>query len=228
MLLWSIILFEGISHLSCVQNHSNVIECCHSISLDEPVTKTKTTQPSQAPAAAPKAKVVPPHPAPVPAPKQKRRLGLFNKNKDARETDLNVLLAPGADAPKFAGLLAKILTFGAPGRFPAISSMSEMPFDEFDLDAAKELLAQARSDADLTDEQSAETFASVVNCMIIDIVDLASSTLKGKDSNDKVTVDAIGVVMDFMDHAASLFDAIASDVTIKPVTYGGKYCSQNT
>ncbi len=97
-----------------------------------------------------------------------------------------------------------------------------MPFKEFDLDAAKELLTQSRGDADLTDEQSAEIFASVVNCMIIDIVDLASSTVKGKDSDDKITVDAIGVVMNFMDHAAALFDAVASDVTIKPVTYGGK------
>lgn len=185
----------------------------------EPVTKSKATQPSPTPAA-PKPKVAP-VPAPVPAPKPKRRLGIFNKSKDARETDINALFAPGAQAPEFAALLAKILTFGAPGRFPVISSMSNMPFKEFDLDTAKEVLTQARSDADLADEQSAETFASVVNCMIIDIIDLASATVKGKDSDDKVTVDAIGVVMDFMDHAASLFDAVASDVTIKPVTYGG-------
>jgi hypothetical protein len=201
---------------------ANVVECYHSISLDsydEPVTKTKAKQPSSTPAA-PKPKVAPP-PAPVPAPKPKRRLGLFNKSKDARETDINALLAPDAQAPEFAALLAKILTFGAPGRFPAISSMSDMPFKEFDLETAKALLTQARSDADLSDEQSAETFASVVNCMIIDIIDLASATVKGKDSDDKVTVDAISVVMDFMDHAASLFDAVASDVTIKPVTYGG-------
>lgn len=97
-----------------------------------------------------------------------------------------------------------------------------MPFEEFDLDKAKSLLVESRLEADLTDEKSAETFANVVNCMIIDIVDLASATLKGKDTDDKVTVDAINVVMDFMDHAASLFDAVAEDVTIKPVTYGGK------
>jgi len=185
----------------------------------EPVKKPKATQPSPEPAA-PKPKVAPP-PVSVPAPKPKRRLGIFNKSKDARETDINALLAPGAQAPEFAALLAKVLTFGAPGRFPVVSSMSNMPFNEFDLDTAKELLTQARSDADLTDEQSAETFASVVNCMIIDIIDLASATVKGKDSDDKLTTDAISVVMDFMDHAASLFDAVASDVTIKPVTYGG-------
>ena len=84
-----------------------------------------------------------------------------------------------------------------------------MPMEKFDLDTAKSLIVQSREDAGLTDEQSAEVFASVVNCMVIDIVDLASSTLKGKEKNDKVAVDAINVVMDFMDHAASLFDAVA-------------------
>lgn len=96
-----------------------------------------------------------------------------------------------------------------------------MPFDKFDLEEAKSLLFSSRKDAELTDEESAEIFASVVNCMIIDIVDLASVALKAKDKDEKVAVDAINVVMDFMDHAASLFDAVAEDVTIKPVTYGG-------
>ncbi|KAL7540719.1 hypothetical protein ACHAXR_010331 [Thalassiosira sp. AJA248-18] len=167
----------------------------------------------------------PPPPAVPPAPKPKRTLGIFSKrNADARETDLNVLVGPNAQAPEFASLLAKILTFGAPGRFPNVASWGDMPFDEFDLEKAKSLLTESRGDADLADEQSAEIFASVVNCMIIDIVDLASITLKGKkkDENEKLTVDAINVVMDFMDHAASLFDAVAKDVTIKPVTYGGK------
>ena len=131
-------------------------------------------------------------------------------------------MAPNAQASEFASLLAKILTFGAPGRFPEVASWGAMPFDKFDLERAKALLTESRGDADLTDEQSAEIFANVVNCMIIDIVDLASSTMKGKDKDDKKAVEAINVVMDFMDHAASLFDAVAEDVTIKPVTYGGK------
>lgn len=84
-----------------------------------------------------------------------------------------------------------------------------MPLNKFDLDTAKSLITQSRDDAGLTDTESAELFASVVNCMVIDIVDLASSTLKGKEKNEKVAVDAINVVMDFMDHAASLFDAVA-------------------
>lgn len=55
--------------------------------------------------------------------------------------------------------------------------------------------------------------------MLIDIVDLASTSLKEKD--DDITVKSINIVVDFMNHAASLYDSIAKDVVIKPVTYGG-------
>jgi hypothetical protein len=94
-----------------------------------------------------------------------------------------------------------------------------MPFDEFDLETAKQTLIDARQEAGITMEESAEIFANVVNCMLIDIVDLASSTLKEKD--DKATVNGISVVVDFMNHAASLYDSVAEGVTITPVTYGG-------
>ena len=54
-------------------------------------------------------KPTPPPPAPLPpapAPKPKR-LGIFSKrNADARETDINALVAPNAQAPDFAALLA--------------------------------------------------------------------------------------------------------------------------
>ena len=173
------------------------------------------TQESKPKPEEPKASSTPPSPPPVPTqpstPPKPRRLGIFSKrNANARETDLNALVSPTAQAPEFATLLAQILTFGAPGRFPAITSWgTPMPFTTFDLEEAKSLLTTSRQDADLTDEQSAEIFASVVNCMIIDIVDLASIALKSKDKDEKVAVDAINVVMDFMDHAASLFDAVA-------------------
>uniref|UniRef100_A0A7S2XQ26 Uncharacterized protein n=1 Tax=Attheya septentrionalis TaxID=420275 RepID=A0A7S2XQ26_9STRA len=163
-------------------------------------------------------------PADVVVPKKKKRMGIasvFSKNKNSRETNLdNLVDSSAAQSPEFSALLAKILTFGAPGRFPHVQSLSGgMPFDEFDLEKAKELLTEAKEEAGLTDETAAEAFAGVVNCMIIDIIDLASSTLKGK--KEKMTVDALTVVMDFMDHAASLFDSLAQGVTIKPVTYGG-------
>lgn len=158
------------------------------------------------------------------------------KSASSRETHLPKLLSsPDALAPDFALLLSKILTYGAPGRFPSVTSLAAPPnidYDfsskDFDLEMAKAAIIAARENAGLTDVLSAELFATVVNCMIIDIIDLASSSLslkskdKKKDSNDTVIVNALNIVLDFMDHAASLFDAVASGVTITPVTYGGK------
>lgn len=160
------------------------------------------------------------------APKKRKRMGLSSvfskKNQNNRETDLNQLVSSGSTAPEFAALLAKILTFGAPGRFPDVVKLpGGMPMDKFDQDEAKSMLEKSRGDAGLTDEVSAEMFASVVNCMIIDIIDLASSSLGVKEDKNKVIVDALNVVMEFMDHAAGLFDAVADGVAITPVTYGG-------
>lgn len=172
--------------------------------------------------------VAPPSPAPA-APaasktgrkKKKKRAGFFGKkNKNDRETDLNILVSAEAKAPQFATLLAKILAYGAPGRFPSVDELpGDMPFQEFDVEAAKQKLVDARTEAAIEVEDSAEIFANVVNCMLIDIVDLASSTLKSKD--DKLTVEGIKVVVDFMNHAASLYESVAGGVVITPVTYGG-------
>jgi len=163
-----------------------------------------------------------PTPAPVaaPAPKKKKRgLGVFNRKKNDRETDLNNLVSADANAPEFASLLAKILTFGAPGRFPTVVSLpGGMPMESFDLEAAREMLTAAREEAGLSLEESAEVFANVVNCMLIDIVDLGAAALK---EDDKTTASAIDIVVDFMQHAASLYDSVAESVVISPVTYGG-------
>lgn len=156
------------------------------------------------------------------APVRKSRLRLasmFGRNKSGRETDLNVLVAPNAKAPQFAKLLAKLLAFGAPGRFTSVDALGASPLGSYNLTAAERMLNNAQTSSGLSKEDAAEIFANVVNCMLIEIVDLASSSLKEKDS--QVTVDAIGVVVDFMAHAASLYQAIAEDVEIKPVTYGG-------
>lgn len=159
----------------------------------------------------------------APKKKKKKRRGLksvFNKNKNARETNIDNLVAPGAKAADFSKTLAKILTFGAPGRFPDVTSLpGPMPLDTFDLDAASGILAEAQAAVGVTKEEAAEIFADVVNCMMIDIVDLASTSLKEKD--DKVTSDAIGIVITYMDLAASLYGSIADGVVIAPVTYGG-------
>ncbi|KAL7568492.1 hypothetical protein ACA910_012199 [Epithemia clementina (nom. ined.)] len=176
---------------------------------------TKTTERS-----APTLSMEPPAPV-APSPK-KRRLGIFkSKRGGGRETDLRVLVSDDAQAPEFASLLGKILAFGAPGRFPNSLAVlgNDMPLEQFDLEEAKEMLINARLEADLEVAQSAEIFANVVNCMLIEIMDLASSSLKEKDS--KSTVDAINIVVDFMNHAASLYDAVAESTTIAPVTYCG-------
>ena len=175
----------------------------------------------------PPPKPTPPPPAPVEmAPIKKKRLGIksvFGKKKSERETDLMALVSSSSDAeaPEFATILAKILTFGAPGRFPAVVALSrgDMPMETFALEDATKKLVEAQEAASLTVEQSAEIFANVVNCMLIEIVDLASTSLKEND--DKVTIDAINIVVDFMNHAASLYTSIADGVTIKPVIYGG-------
>jgi len=166
-----------------------------------------------------------PKTAPVAAPK-KRRMGLSSvfskKNTNDRETVLTKLMEPSATAPEFATLLAKILSFGARGRFPEIENLpNAVPMEEFNLEKAKDILIDSRGDLGLTDKISAEIFASVVNCMIIDIIDLASSSIGGKDIKKDATVNGLNIVMDFMDHAASLFDSVAAGVEINPVTYGG-------
>ena len=164
-----------------------------------------------------------PEPVVESAPKKKKRRGLksvFGKKSNGRETNIDNLVAPDANAAEFSKTLAKILTFGAPGRFPDVTSLpGAMPLDSFDLDSASSILTEAQSVAEITKEESAEIFANVVNCMLIDIVDLASTSLKEKDQ--KVTSDAIGIVITFMDLAASLYTSIAEGVDIVPVTYGG-------
>jgi hypothetical protein len=163
----------------------------------------------------------------VEPPKKQKRLGLksvFGKKKSDRETDLfNLISGSDAIAPAFATTLAKLLTFGAPGRFPQVEALPDADVtipDSFDLEGAKKILVEAQTKAGLTLQESAELFANVVNCMIIDIVDIASTSLKEKDDKSSVQA-AMNIVVDFMNHAASLYDSIAKGVTIQPVTYGG-------
>lgn len=153
---------------------------------------------------------------------KKRKLGIKSvfKRKADRETDLSVLISPDAKAPEFALLLAKVLTAGAPGRFPHVVSLPGAEVSPtLDLESAKQLLIESRTGAGLSLEESAEIFANVVNCMLIDIVDLASTSLKEKE--EQATVEAIRIVVDFMNYAASLYDSVAESVAITPVTYSG-------
>jgi len=166
----------------------------------------------------------PPSPQIPPPAAPKRRFGgiksVFSK-KPGRESDINKLIDAEGKAPDFCSVVAKSLTYGAPGRFPHLESLpAASSLTEFDLETAQGLLKEEADKAGLSDQDACEEFAKVVNCMIIDIIDLASSTLKEKE--DKSTVDAMNIVMDFMDHSAGLFEPFLSEgVSIKPVTYCG-------
>jgi hypothetical protein len=192
-----------------------------------------TSQTPKKPEVSPSAPVTPQIDKPVsPQPdvdaSKKRTIGIksiFNKKKNSRETNLNLLLSPSATAPELAMILSKLLTFGAPGRFPMVTALAgPMPLETFDLDKAKDILEKSFEQAGITREEGAEIFANVVNCMLIDIIDLASSSL-GKEAS--ITYDALNVVINFMNHAASLYDAVAEGVEITPVTYGGNLPKSN-
>lgn len=160
---------------------------------------------------------------PAPPPPKKRRLGisLFNK-KSNRETDIQNLVAPSNPNANFASSLAKLLTFGAPGRFPSVAALrGSMPIDEYDLTAAADVLLEAKGDLSPTD--MVELFASVVNCMLIDILDLASSALSIKNGKEEATIEALNIVVDFMNHAAELFGSVAGNEILidPPVRYEG-------
>ena len=188
-------------------------------SLMDPKKDDKPKPSSSAGASSPpSSSQVPPPAAP------KRRFGgiksVFSK-KPGRESDINNLIGAEGKAPDFSSVVAKSLTFGAPGRFPHLESLpAASSMEEFDLETARGFLREEADKAALSDQDACEEFAKVVNCMIIDIIDLASATLKEKD--EKPTIAAMNIVMDFMDHSAGLFEPFLSEgISIKPVTYCG-------
>lgn len=158
-------------------------------------------------------------PASAPPKKKRGMLGsIFKKDSpNSREDSLERLLSVDAypQTAPYSQILSQYLTVGAPGRFPELESKDSVPImidGEFQLETAKDNLIQTKMDFGITDEEAAESFANVVNAMIIKLVDLASSATdigKTAEEKEKSTVDALNVVLDYMDHAASLFDAVA-------------------
>ena len=149
---------------------------------------------------------------------------LFKKNSsDKRPSTLSKLYS-STPHKSFAQTLSEVLTLGAPGRFPDVSP--PQPPNESTQTYKDNLKIKLR---DIPIDQSADVFANVVNCMLIHIVDLASSTVvntnkknsKKKSENDKIVVDGVSVVLDFMDFGAQLYEDLFNDYEISPVTYSG-------
>jgi len=151
---------------------------------------------------------------------------LFKKNStDKRPTTLAKVYSSTPHA-SFAQTLAQVLTLGAPGRFPDVKP--PQPPNE-SLQTYKDNLINIKTQSNIPNDQAAEIFANVVNSMLIHIVDLASSTVvntnkkntKKKSENDKIVVDGVSVVLDFMDFGAQLYEDLFNDYVISPVTYSG-------
>ena len=147
---------------------------------------------------------------------------LFKKNASNKRPATLSKLYSSAPHKAFAETLSQILTLGAPGRFPDIKQ--PQPADA-PLQTHKDNLNTKLRDIPI--DQAADVFANVVNCMLIHIVDLASSTVintkkeKAKHKNDKIVVDGVSVVLDFMDFGAQLYEDLFNDYVISPVTYSG-------
>jgi len=147
---------------------------------------------------------------------QKKKRGIsniFKKNANSRATTL-ISYFESSPAPQFAETLSQLLTFGAPGRFPDIIVPGE-----YSKESAKNILMESRTKYGLSNEETAEVFANVVNSMLIYIIDLATSTLTKE--KDQLVVDGMNVVLDFMDYGAQLYEDVIGNITISPVTYGG-------
>ena len=179
-----------------------------------PPSSSAPTPSLLAPMVAKAPSVSPLSPSAAPPPKKKSIFSI-RKNKDQRETDINKLLTSNEESTAvFSSALAGYLTYGAPGRFPSLESTLSVA-GPFDLEASRSELSSMAASL----PNPSESFACVVNCMIINIVDLASSTLKEKDS--KMIVKGLDVVLDFMEFAAGLYESVAGDAVIKPVVYQG-------
>jgi hypothetical protein len=147
------------------------------------------------------------------------------KKKSKREKDLRVLVGPDAEATEFATTLAKVLSLGAPGRFPRVvalpggSSALLSSNPTLTLDEMTRVLVETQTESGLSRKQAAEALANVVHCMLVEMVDLAAMNLEENDN--QITIDAMDCVVDFVNHAASLFEPIAYRIYIRRVTYGG-------
>merc|ERR1711862_796426 len=174
---------------------------------------------------------------PLPPSKEKNKgrggtiANLFKKNTSNRRPNTLSKVYSSTPHSEFAQTLSQILTLGAPGRFPDITPPQP---PNASIQTYKDNLVHMMKtpSKNIPIDQAADIFANVVNCMLIHIVDLASSAAvlaakskknnsKNKKESEKVVVDGVSVVLDFMDFSAQLYEDLFNDYTISPVTYTG-------
>eukprot|EP00639_Heterosigma_akashiwo_P003325 CAMPEP_0194574618 /NCGR_PEP_ID=MMETSP0292-20121207/10399_1 /TAXON_ID=39354 /ORGANISM="Heterosigma akashiwo, Strain CCMP2393" /LENGTH=653 /DNA_ID=CAMNT_0039426179 /DNA_START=314 /DNA_END=2275 /DNA_ORIENTATION=- len=160
-------------------------------------------------------------PAPAPAKEEKKKKGggfnLFKRKKeDDRPSSLEEALEVD-DGPtaEFRQSAARVLAKMAPASTFPLARGAEADTQE---EAVARLLA-AKGSAGLADQAAAEEFACVVNAMIVQLVDEAAQTLKGKE--EEATLAALDQVLDFMDSCSGVFEQLAAQPDIKPVRYNG-------
>lgn len=137
-----------------------------------------------------------------------------------RETDWNSLVRTGpmAQYADFCNAVAETLAVGAP---PGTCGFNEEVNEEV---VSGSNLQEIAHEAGLSLQASAEVFANVVNCFVVELVDKAAAAEDAVGNEYNATDSVMNDVIDFAEHAASVFDSFTKDkgVTIEPVTYNGK------
>ena len=167
---------------------------------------------------------------PVPAdiltpapPKKSSPLASIFRSKpkvSSRSTDITITFA--GDFANFTKTLAGALSHGAEGRFESIElSLAGTVFlpSTFNLTTVSSDLLTLKETFNMSGSQAAESFANVVNPMLVTIVDLASSSLGESDTS--LAISALEVVLEFMSFAGNLYYELCGDFSIKPVVYEG-------
>jgi hypothetical protein len=159
--------------------------------------------------------------------KEEKKAGLlgrmFRKSGEGRPTDLSsVLLTEGEPEERqlFKAAVARaLLSYVPPDLNPELRS--ELG-GNISIEDAKELLLRAKLAAELDAQSAAESFADVANCVIVALIDRATTvTGKGQDAEDERVV-ALDVVVSTMNLMGELFECIASGAQIEPIVYNGK------
>ena len=126
---------------------------------------------------------------------------IFKRYSSTLSTDLGALLMREGDGQLYTAAVAKSLV-----KFCPEEIFAELRDENLSLNAAEELVVNAKEATGITDQVASDMFAEVSNCVVIALVDRACSTLSGDES---YTVDALDAVVDFMLEAGSIYEKIS-------------------